>query len=245
MKMKTGLLTCVLCLSAATLRSAEPGETARLDSSDEIVNQMLKMNSERANALSMYTSQRRYTVENPRFSQHAEMTVREKYAYPDKREFQITAETGSTLIRRRVIDKLMEAETDSMKSENRSQTYISRENYSFELKGTDSLDGRTCYLLDVTPKARKKYLMRGRIWVDTQEFAIVRMEGSPAQNPSIWTKKVHFVRQYEKQGDFWLPALIQSNSDVLIAGKSSLTITYSGYQINKGSAGAEATAIQQ
>ena len=106
-------------------------------------------------------------------------------------------------------------------------------------------DGHTCYVLDVTPKAHKKYLMRGKIWVDTQEFAIVRMEGSPAQNPSVWTKRVHFVRQYEKHGHFWLPSSVQSDSDVLIAGQSSLTIKYSRYEINEGSAHLESDAVGQ
>ena len=80
-------------LSPLFLYSADTMEEATLDSSDQIVNQMLRMNRERADELGMYTSQRRYTVQNPRFSQSAEVIVSEKFTYPDKREFQIKAES--------------------------------------------------------------------------------------------------------------------------------------------------------
>ena len=67
-----------------------------------------------------------------------------------------------------------------------------------------------------------------------EDFAVVRMEGSPAKNPSFWTKSVQFTRCYKKHGPFWLAASIESESEVLIAGKSSLRIEYSDYVITEG-----------
>ena len=61
----------------------------------------------------------------------------------------------------------------------------------------------------------------------------MRMEGSPAKNPSFWTRKVEFTRRYQKHGPFWLAASIESESELLIAGKSSLKIEYSDYVINQ------------
>jgi len=61
----------------------------------------------------------------------------------------------------------------------------------------------------------------------------VRMEGSPAKNPSFWTRKVEFTRRYRKHGPFWLAASIESESEVLIAGKSSLRIDYLDYLITQ------------
>ena len=52
-----------------------------------------------------------------------------------------------------------------------------------------------------------------------------------AKNPSIWTRDVHFVRRYEKHGPLWLPAFLESESRIVIAGVSSLKIEYSNYQI--------------
>jgi hypothetical protein len=60
------------------------------------------------------------------------------------------------------------------------------------------------------------------------------MEGSPAKTPSFWTKSVRFTRCYQKHGPFWLAASIESESEIIIAGKSSLKIEYSDYVITQG-----------
>jgi hypothetical protein len=162
------------------------------------------------------------------------VAVREKYVYPGKKQFETLSETGSDYIRRKVISKLIDAEQDSAQNENRDQTRITPENYKFELLGTEEQEGHPCFLIAVIPNHSKKYLMKGRIWVHQEDFAIVRMEGSPAKNPSFWTRKVEFTRRYQKHGPFWLAASIESESEVLIAGKSSLRIEYSDYVITQG-----------
>jgi hypothetical protein len=71
------------------------------------------------------------------------------------------------------------------------------------------------------------------VWVDQIDFAIVKMEGSPAKNPSFWTRKSHFVRRYEKHGQFWLPSTFDSDAELVIFGKSTLRIEYTHYQVNR------------
>ncbi len=199
----------------------------------EVIQRMLESDKARRSALQEYTSNRRYVADNKRFSKHAEVAVREKYVYPGKKQFETVSESGSDYIRRKVINKLIEAEQDATQSENRDQTRISPENYKFELLGAEQQEGHPCFLIAVTPNQFKKYLMRGRIWVHQEDFAIVRMEGSPAKNPSFWTRKVEFTRRYQKHGPFWLTASIESESELLVAGKSSLKIEYSDYVINQ------------
>ncbi|MDE3164529.1 MAG: outer membrane lipoprotein-sorting protein [Acidobacteriota bacterium] len=199
---------------------------------DEIVQRMLETDSVRRQALQRYTSSRVYVAENKRFSQRAEVAVRESYSFPGKKDFTVLSETGSGYIRRKVIDKLIAAEIESAQKDNRDQTRITPENYRFQLSGTEPVEGRSCFVVEVIPLHAKKYLVRGKIWVDQEEFAIMRMEVAPAKNPSFWTRKVQIVRRYQKYGLFWLPASLESASDILIAGKSTLQIAYTDYQIN-------------
>jgi hypothetical protein len=199
----------------------------------EVIQRMLESDKARRSALQQYTSNRRYVADNKRFSKHAEVAVREKYVYPGKKQFETISENGSDYIRRKVINKLIEAEQDAAQSENRDQTRLTPGNYKFELLGAEEQEGHPCFLIAVTPNQSKKYLMRGRIWVHQEDFAIVRMEGSPAKNPSFWTRKVEFTRRYQKPGPFWLAASIESESELLVAGKSSLKIEYSDYVINQ------------
>lgn len=223
-----GLLAIAVCFTPSLVGN---DLTADGLSADEVVGRMLKMNQARAAALQQYASERHYVADNPQFSKRAEVEVQELYAQPGRKDLKIISASGSALVQHKVIDKLIEAEIEAARQENRDQTDVTPQNYEFRLIGVQEIDDRSCYVLNVTPRVPKKYLMQGQIWVDASEFAIVRMEGSPAKNPSFWTKKVHFVRRYGKHGQFWLPASVESESELWIAGKSTLRIEYSEYRI--------------
>ena len=87
-------------------------------------------------------------------------------------------------------------------------------------------------MIQVLPKREDKYLFEGRIWVDAEDFAVVRVEGKPAKNPSFWTRSVHFVQQYHKSGTFWFPLSTESVTEARIFGKTEVTISYFDYQPN-------------
>jgi len=108
----------------------------------------------------------------------------------------------------------------------RERSRITPQNYSFEMVGTDHMNGRAVYVIAITPKTENKYLLRGKIWVDADEYAIVRIEGMPAKNLSFWIKSVHFVHTYQKSGPFWFPASDRSVTDVRIFGSTELRIEY-------------------
>jgi len=78
-------------------------------------------------------------------------------------------------------------------------------------------------------------LYRGTIWIDAQDFAVTRIEAEPARNPSFWTKKSQIRHRYQKIGEFYLPALNQTVTDVRLGGKAVLTIRYHDYKLNPSS----------
>ncbi len=199
----------------------------------QVAERMIQMDRWRVVALQDYTVTRRYVLDNKRFHKHAEMVVRMTYSYPGKKEFEVLSESGSGAVRKRVFRKLMEAELEGAQEETRNQTRITPANYEFQLLGTDVHDGRPCYVIEVSPKTENKLLFRGKIWVDAQDFAVARIEGSPAKNPSFWTRKIHFEHRYQKLGPFWLAASNQSVTEVRIFGSTEVTIEYLDYQINR------------
>jgi hypothetical protein len=87
------------------------------------------------------------------------------------------------------------------------------------------------YVLDVEPRRKDKFLYRGRVWVNAEEFAVVRLQAEPAKNPSFWTKKSKIVQVYSKVNDFWLPTYNQSVSDIRLGGHAELTIEYQRYEV--------------
>jgi hypothetical protein len=51
------------------------------------------------------------------------------------------------------------------------------------------------------PKRPDKYLFEGKVWIDSQDYAIVRIAGHPAKKLSFWIERADFVRQYQKSMD--------------------------------------------
>src|SRR5205085_11636872 len=93
----------------------------------------------------------------------------------------------------------------------------------------EDLDGSGNYVLEVSPKTRNKYLIRGRICVDAEDFAVARVEEQPAKNPSMWIRSVKVVQRYGRNGQFWLPLKNESIAQARIFGATEVVIEYSGY----------------
>ncbi len=202
---------------------------------DEVMERVGVMNELRAMALENYSSTRSYHLECHCLSHKvADMVVRVDCQAPNKKEFTIVSESGSGTVRNKVFKKLLDAEQESLSEENQKRSAINLQNYTFQLSDYQKTDTGESYVLVAEPRNKSKFLFRGHIWVDPKDFAITRVEGQPAVNPSWWTLKTDFKRRYEKVGDFWLPASNESETKVRIFGTADLTISYSEYQITRG-----------
>lgn len=203
---------------------------------DEVMERVVEMNDTRAKTLEGYSSLRMYHLECHCVShKKAEMVVRIDYQAPNKKEFTIVSESGSGTVRQRVFKKLLEAEQESMREENQRRSAINPENYTFRVSGYEKNGTDEFYVLDAQPRSKNKFLFRGRIWVDAKDFAITRVDGEPAVNPSWWTVKTDFKRRYQKIGDFWLPESNESETKVRVFGTAVLSIEYRDYQITRAS----------
>jgi len=201
---------------------------------EEVTQRMVQADRWRTTSLQHYTSLRRYRVENRRFHKRAEMVVRVKYAIPGRKEFEVISESGSGAVRRRALRRMIDTEQKTSEDEEaREHTRITPENYQLRLLGTDLVEGRSCYRIEAEPRSKNTLLFRGLVWVDAEDFAVVRVQGSPAKNPSFWTRKVQFTQRYAKVGPFWLPASNYSKTDVWIFGSTEVSVEYYDYQIDQ------------
>ncbi len=203
---------------------------------EQVVQNLVQMNLRRAQALHSYQSSRTYRVEYQGLlgARSAEMSVDVRYL-SGKKEFLVESSTGSRIIIDRVLKKLLEAETEATDEEKQRSSALTEENYRFTLIGCEIGTPAATYVLKVEPRTEGKYLYRGQIWVDGQDFAVVRLQAEPAKNPSFWTKKTEIVQQYMKVGDFWLPARNRSVTAIRLEGHAELTIEYKDYEITSAS----------
>jgi hypothetical protein len=185
---------------------------------------------------------RTYQVKNDKGKVRAESQIVLQYRAPATKEFKIVSEKGSGFVRKRVFKGLLESEIETAAGRSRHDSSITPTNYTFELLGEEDVDGYHCFVVRAIPKRKDKYLFDGKIWIETDDFAIVKIAGQPAKNPSFWIKRVEFVRRYQKIGEFWLPLKDESMTQVRIFGTNILTIDYANYEIITGErAGKEPT----
>jgi hypothetical protein len=223
----------VLALTTRAQPQIGPSAAHGSLTTEEIVQKLVAMNLRRSEALHSYHGTRKYRVEYRSFlsTLSAEMLVEVQYLAPETKHFTIRSSTGSKLIIDKVFKKLLEAEEDALSKDGQRSTALNGENYDFKLVDYVRSPSRSMYILAVTPKTKSKFLFRGRVWVDADDFAVVRLEAEPAKNPSFWTKNSEIEQLYMKVNDFWLPERNHSISSIRLGGRAELTIDYQNYQI--------------
>jgi hypothetical protein len=199
-------------------------------SADQVVQHLIEKNRERADGLQHYIGTRSYRLEYRGFpaSADATMEVEVNFDAPATKRFTIVSATGSKLIQNRVFHRLLETEEQAGDSSNRKHTELGPDNYTFSLAGTEG----TNYVLNVEPKEETRFLYRGKIWVDSHDFAVTRIEAQPAKNPSFWTTKSVIHHTYQKvDNGFYLPKENKTVTSVRLGGVATLTIEYQNYQV--------------
>ena len=221
------------------------GSTPPSLTAPEILERMVQAGNERVAALVGYSGVRRYRFDNRTSNKHAELTVRMSCGGDGIKTFEVVSENGSGFVRSHILRKMIEAEAESSQKGERKETRIIPENYDFRLVGTEALDGRDSYVLEINPKKPTKFSIRGRIWVDAEDFAIARIEGQPAKNPSFWIRSVQVVQRYARVDQFWLPALNHSVAQARIFGATEVVIEYSDYKTNVREMQARARPVKE
>jgi hypothetical protein len=195
-------------------------------SADQIFVDLVKHNEVRNAGLREYSAVRTYAVTDLHGKVHAKETVRMDYVAPDKKTFVTIAEQGSALVRHLVLKRLMESEVSAAVGQDHRDSSITPANYTFQVVGQEDLGVHHCFVVDAVPKRKDTYLFEGKIWIDSSEFAVVKIAGHPARSLSFWITRADFVREYEKIGDFWLPARDETFVDVKFYGTKILRIEH-------------------
>ena len=94
------------------------------------------------------------------------------------------------------------------------------------------------HVFEVTPRKKRQGLFKGDLWIDAETFLRVQESGYLVKNPSIFLKKIAFVRKYEIHDGISVPRQVQSVVDTRLVGKAELTIDFSNFALDasKGAA---------
>jgi len=221
------LITALLVCLAVPLVGQAPAATSL--SADEVMARVFERDSQRENLGGGYSGKREYVLDNHRMNKRAEMVASVVCDANGTKHFEVVSEDGWKSANKHVLRKMLDSESETSQPDTRPKTRMVPANYEFHLVGSEYLQGRPAYVIDAVPQRTDKYLFRGRIWVDAEDFAVARVEGIPAKTPSFWTRSVHFVQQYHKSGAFWFPESTTSVTDARIFGTTDVSIRYFDY----------------
>lgn len=212
---------------AGPLQPLRPGVTE-----SQLFSELLTHNQLRSAALLEYTALRTYQVIDLKGKVHAQEIGRMEYRAPDKKTFVVTSEGGSGLIRRLALNPLIASEIEAAAGKEHRDSSLTPANYTLDPIGEQQVGPYRCFVAQTVPKRRDKYLFEGKVWIDVDDYAVVRIEGHPAKKLSFWIERADFVRQYQKIAGFWLPQEDETFVQVRLYGKKVLTIDHHDYVVN-------------
>jgi hypothetical protein len=202
-------------------------------------------NQVRKTALLDYTVLRTYRVVDLKGKVHAVEVGQMEFRAPDQKSFVVRSEEGSGVIRRMALKPLISSEIETASGKHHHDSAISPANYSLNLLGEQQVGPYHCFVAQAVPKRKDTYLFEGKLWIDVDDYAVVRIEGHPAKKLSFWIERADFVRQYQKIDGFWLPEKDQTLVQVRLYGKKLLTIDHQDYVVNAAAQKKEATTSTQ
>jgi hypothetical protein len=152
----------------------------------------------------------------------------------------------------RAIRGALEHETELAKAPERIE--MTERNYTFSFAGLDQLRGRRCYVLQSHPKRDDRYLLKAQLWVDAENFRILKIHGRPQRSPSFWVKDLDLTLEYNELGGMWVHTTTRADADVRFDGsftllanavsvKPEVTVTQARQKARRAAAEAAAAAV--
>lgn len=196
---------------------------------ERVIDGMIRAQASRFEQFEGYNRLQHYSVTTSRFGLSAELVARMHRDRVKGKSYEVISRSGSPVIQSHVFDPLLEAEVETSKQSG-SIELLTRENYTFRLLKQDMLAGQLCYVLETDPKRKDKRLLKGRVWVDAEDFGVVHVEGRPSDSLSFWVGRPLIVQEFMKASGYWWASKRKSFIDNIFLGKSELVIDYTDYQ---------------
>ncbi len=162
----------------------------------------------------------------PRLEKRGKMRVLRSMSRLGQISFRMLGFSGDTTIKKEVITRYLDAERQARDN---GSIAISPANYKFHYKGVTERDGRQAVRFEITPKKKIVGLFKGELWLDAETGMPLRETGRFVKNPSVFLKKIQFVRDYEIRDGVAYPKHIESQVDTRLVGRAELNIDFSNF----------------
>ena len=204
-------------------------------SGDEILARIESETNRRHALLQEYSVSRQYTLQNLRFGKQAAVAVLMSYRQVDGERYTVLTRSGSDMLNG-IVDKVLASEVGESLPLANARHQITAANYRVRLLGTEVAGGRGCYVVELAPRIKSRFLIVGKAWVDADSYAVVRIEGQFAASISMLVGAPRISEEFIEVNGFWLPGHVRSVTSSFLLGPTALDILFSNYQFERDSA---------
>jgi hypothetical protein len=211
------LLVCVAASFAEAQLPATATATAGSPDLQTIVSRMMRAQEQNRVSSRAITVRRDYQLLDKGNEQKARVIANVTYLPPDHRQYEVESSHGG--MGEKVLRDVLDHETEKKNARDTARQEFSPDNYSFSLAGSEEIDGRKCFVLQMDPRHDDKDLLRGRVWIDAGNFNIRRIEGNPSKSPSWWIRDLHILMSFSEVDGMWLRTFTHAVANVRFKGR--------------------------
>jgi hypothetical protein len=164
----------------------------------------------------------------PKLKKHGRLHALRRISKLGRITYEHLAFEGDGTIKSQVIARYLTAEVEAQTS-NAPALAVTPANYKFSYKSKAELDGRSAYIFNVKPRKKSVGLFKGQVWIDAATYLPVLESGYWVKSPSIFLKRVAFVRKFEIRDGKSVPRQVASTVDTRIWGPAELEIDFSNF----------------
>lgn len=221
---KAPLLLLASFFLLAPLATRAAGEDADDPSEKEVLSHYFAASATNADALRGTASEVEIDASVPKLKKEGKLHALRSISSIGKITYKILGFQGDNVIKNEVIARYLEAEQQAQDSQ---KLAINKENYKFKYKGTHKLrDDSVIYVFFLSPRKKLVGLFKGEMWLDYKTYLPVLEKGRFVKNPTVFFKKVEFVREYKIENGKPVPMHMDSTIDARVVGKVNLSIDY-------------------
>jgi hypothetical protein len=203
-------------------------------SGDDILARLESETNRRHALLKEYSGSRQYTLQNLRFGKQAAVAVLMSYRQAEGQRYTVLTRSGSDTLNG-IVDKVIASEVGESLPLANARHQITAANYRVRLLGTEVVAERSCYVLELAPRIKSRFLIVGKAWVDAGSYAVVRIEGQFAASISMLVGAPRISEEFIEVHGFWLPGHVRSVTSSFLLGPTELDILFSNYQLEQDS----------
>jgi hypothetical protein len=168
----------------------------------------------------------------PKLKKHGRLHGLRRISKLGRITYEHLAFEGDGTVKNQVIARYLTAEVEAQQ-EQAPALAVTPANYKFSYKSKGVVDGRPAYLFAVSPKKKRVGLFKGELWIDAATYLPVLESGYLVKSPSIFLKRVAFVRKFEIRDGIAVPRQVASTVDTRVWGPAELEIDFTNFSVDQ------------